>query len=226
MLPTPGHTRDVVAFAAAVGTYHMLARLMRLWNQPLSRKLQYCTFQWAKLKTRYIYSWRLRSCGEDSIVLRPLFWTPEGVSIGSNVLIWPGCRIEGIEAAAHISIGDGVTMQQNCHITAGGNLLIGAGSTILFDVMITDVDHRYEEFGRRIIDQPVDVFSTRIGCNCFIGSGARILAGTTLGESCVVGANAVVRGKFPAGAVIAGVPGRTVKQYDAAVRSWVKMEGT
>jgi acetyltransferase-like isoleucine patch superfamily enzyme len=204
----------------------MLTRLKWLWNQPLSRKLQYCTLQWGKLKTRYIYSWRLRSCGENSIVLRPLFWTPEVVSIGSNVLIWPGCRIEGIESAAHISLGDGVTMQQNCHITAGGNLLIGAGSTILFDVMITDVDHRYEEFGRRIIDQPVDVFSTRIGCNCFIGSGARILAGTTLGESCVVGANTVVRGKFPAGAVIAGIPGRTVKQYDAAVRSWVKMERT
>jgi acetyltransferase-like isoleucine patch superfamily enzyme len=205
----------------------MPGRLRRLWNQPLSRKIQYCWFLWAKLKTQYLYTWRLRSCGRGSIVVRPLFWTPEVVSIGDSVFIWPGCRIEGIDLAGgpgtsppHISIGEGVTMQQNCHITAGGNLVIEAGTTILFDVMITDVDHRYEEFGSRIIDQPMDVIPTRIGRNCFVGSGAKILAGTTLGESCVVGANSVVRGDFPAGAVIAGIPGRIVKQYDIVGGVW------
>jgi acetyltransferase-like isoleucine patch superfamily enzyme len=208
----------------------MPGRLMRLWNKPLSRKIQYCSFLWAKLKTRCVYSWRLRSCGNDSIVLRPLFWTPECVALGSRVFIWPGCRIEGVNlptgtglSSAIIAIEDGVTMQQNCHITAGGHLVIGAGTTILFDAMITDVDHRYQEFGSRIIDQPMDVISTRIGRNCFIGSGAKILAGTTLGESCVVGANSVVRGDFPAGAVIAGIPGRIVRQYDVAGGTWNKV---
>ena len=200
---------------------------MRLWEQPLSRKIQYCSQVWAKLKTRYVYRWRLQSCGKDSIVLRPLFWTPEFVSIGRNVFIWPGCRIEGVEvgeradiAAPRITIGDGVTIQQYCHITAGGELRIESGSTILFDVMITDIDHRYEAVGERVIDQPMRVTSTKIGRNCFIGSGAKILAGTTLGDSCVVAANSVVRGDFPAGAVIAGMPGRIVKQYDAASRQW------
>jgi acetyltransferase-like isoleucine patch superfamily enzyme len=208
----------------------MPGRLERLRNQPLSRKIQYCSLLWARLKTRYIYSWRLRSCGKGAIVLRPLFWTPEFVSIGSGVLIWPGCRIEGIDLPAgpqttlpHIAIGDGVTMQQNCHISAAGNLIIEAGTTILFDVMITDVDHRYEEFGRRVYDQPLTVISTRIGRNCFIGCGAKILAGTTLGESCVVGANSVVRGSFPAGAVIAGIPGRIVRQYDTVGGVWGKV---
>jgi acetyltransferase-like isoleucine patch superfamily enzyme len=210
-------------------------RLMRLWNLPLSRKIQYCSFLWARWKTRYIYGWRLRSCGKGSIVLRPLFWTPECIAIGSKVVIWPGCRIEGIESAveagpgvstAHISIDDGVTMQQNCHITAGGNLVIEAGTTILFDVMITDVDHRYEKFGARIIDQPMDVLSTHIGRNCFIGSGAKILAGTTLGESCVVGANSVVRGAFPSGSVIAGIPGRVVRQYDPLAGRWDRVTPT
>lgn len=208
----------------------MPGRLKRHWNQPLSRKIQYCSFQWARLKTRCIYSWRLRLCGKDAIILRPLFWTPECISIGSGSIIWPGCRIEGIEAFGgaqltrpHITIGDGVTMQQNCHITAGGDLIIEGGTTILFDVMITDIDHQYEEFGRRVYDQPVNVISTRIGRNCFIGSGARVLAGTTLGESCVVGANSVVRGNFPAGAVIAGIPGRVVKQYDADKGVWSKV---
>jgi acetyltransferase-like isoleucine patch superfamily enzyme len=230
MVRSPGHTRSSVGYLAfAVRIQSMAGRLMHLWNQPLSRKFQYCAFLWAKLKTRYFYGWRLRSCGKGSIILRPLFWTPEFVSIGTGVLIWPGCRIEGIDLAArpdtslpHIEIGDGVTMQQNCHITAGGELVIEAGATILFDVMITDADHQYEDFGRRVYDQPMDIVRTRIGRNCFIGSGAKILAGTILGESCVVGANSVVRGCFPAGAVIAGIPGRIVKQYDSGSRVWLK----
>ena len=78
----------------------MPGRLERLRNQPLSRKIQYCSFQWARLKTRCLYSWRLRSCGKGAIVLRPLFWTPECVAIGSKVIIWPGCRIEGIPSPA------------------------------------------------------------------------------------------------------------------------------
>lgn len=123
----------------------------------------------------------------------------------------------------HISIGDGVTIQQNCHITAGGELIIETGTTILHDAMITDLDHGYEEFGIRVIDQPLELTPTRIGRNCFLGSGAKILAGTVLGEGCVVGANSVVRGTFPAGTVIAGIPGRIVKRYDAAGRHWVKV---
>jgi acetyltransferase-like isoleucine patch superfamily enzyme len=213
----------------------MLGRLIRLWDLPLSRKFQYCAFLRARLKTRFIYRWRLRSCGKGSIVLRPLFWTPECVALGSGVVIWPGCRIETIDSGAkvpagattgQITIDDGVTIQQNCHITAGGTLVIGAGTTILFDVMITDVDHRYEDFGSRVIDQPMDVVQTRIGRNCFIGSGAKILAGTTLGESCVVGANSVVRGTFPPGAVIAGIPGRIVRQYDAVGGGWGKVKSS
>lgn len=194
---------------------------------PLSRKIQAGAFLWGRLKTRCIYGLRLRRCGRGSIVLKPLFWTPESISIGRNVLIWPGCRIETVDVtsiAAGIEIGDGVTMQQNCHITAGGALLIGAGTTVLCDALITDVDHHYEQFGRRVIDQPMTVAPTRIGRNCFIGAGARILAGTVLGDSCVVGANAVVRGNYPSGVVIAGVPGRVVRQFDADSREWIRSE--
>ena len=162
------------------------------------------------------------------MVRRPLFWTPEYVALGSDVAIWPGCRIEGVDIAGcpppHIVLGDGVTVQQNFHLTAAGELTISPGTTILTDVMITDIDHCYEEVGKRVIDQPMTVTATSIGRNCFLGSGARVLAGTTLGESCVVGANAVVRGAFPAGSVIVGNPGRIVKCYDPSSAAWVKPE--
>ena len=205
----------------------MIARIVRLWREPLSRKLQYLSFRWAGLVMRIAYRWRLRSCGPGSLVLRPLFWTPELVSMGGNVLIWPGCRIEGVTvdaqgSAPHIRIGDGVTMQQNCHITAGSELRIDEGTTVLSEAMITDMDHRYNQIGVSVIHQPIDIRTTHIGPNCFIGSGAKILAGTVLGAQCVVGANTVVRGTFPPGSVIAGNPARIVKQYDGTARAWRK----
>lgn len=201
---------------------------MCVWRLPLSRQLQFFVFLRCKLLTRWFYSCRLKGCGRNSIVCQPLFWTPEYISIGSDVLIWPGCRLEGVEVqgtdvSPHIRFGDGVTLQQNCHVTAAGGLSVGAGTTILFDVMITDMDHCSDQIGVSIIKQPIMTSETRIGRNCFIGSGARILAGTTLGEQCVVGANAVVRGTFPPYSVIAGVPGRIIKQYDKLSQCWVKI---
>jgi acetyltransferase-like isoleucine patch superfamily enzyme len=146
------------------------------------------------------------------------------------VLIWSGCRIEALENATgpggappRIVIGDGVSMQQDCHVTAGGELHIGAGTTILYGAMITDMDHRYDAVGVPVTDQPIDVRPTTIGPTCFIGSGARILPGTTLGAHCVVGANAVVRGTFAPGSVIAGIPGRVVRQFDPASGTWRKV---
>ena len=201
----------------------MRNRLLKFWHQPLSRKLQYLSFLWARIMMVLAYRWRMVGCGKNSVVLRPLFWTPEFISLGNDVLVWTGCRLEGLEnkwGRPRIHIDNGVTIQQNCHITAATMLHIQAGSTILANVVITDIDHLYDDFGTSVIKQPIKVQPTSIGRNCFIGAGARILAGTILGEGCVVGANAVVRGTYPAGSVIVGIPGRVIRKYDLDTKCW------
>jgi acetyltransferase-like isoleucine patch superfamily enzyme len=50
---------------------------------------------------------------------------------------------------------------------------------------------------------PVD-----IGAGCWLGCGARILPGVTLGDGAHVGAGAVVTQNVPAYYVVAGVPAR------------------
>lgn len=67
------------------------------------------------------------------------------------------------------------------------------------------------------------VRETSIGDGCFIGYGAAIQAGTKLGQHCVVGASAVVRGKFPDYCVIVGNPAHVVKKYNLETRSWEKV---
>ncbi len=205
----------------------MISRLLCFWRQPPTRRWQRLNFMWAGWITRFWYGPRLRSLGRRSIIKAPLFWTPEYIEVGNDVLVWPGCRFEGIDldmatvgTLPRIVLGDGVSFQQNCHLTAARHVEIGARTSVLFGVMITDTDHRYDRIDQPPALQPLDIQPTVIGENCFIGARASIQAGTRLGRHCIVGTNAVVRGTFPDYCVLVGAPARIVKRYDEATGEW------
>lgn len=119
---------------------------------------------------------------------------------------------------------EGVSIEQRCHITAADELVVGKNTLISFDVSIQDTDHEYQTLGVPITQQALHVKKTRIGENCFLGSGVKIQAGTILGKHCVVGANAVVRGEFPDYCVIVGIPAKIVKCYDVITKQWKKTD--
>lgn len=207
----------------------MISLLKRFWRQPPSRRLQRLNFAWASLVTRCWHGPRLRALGRGSIIRAPLFWTPEYIEVGRDVLVWPGCRIEGIPPAGSgcdqsplVELGDGVAMQQSCHITAAGRLTIGAGTLMSFNVSIQDTDHSYDDVTRSVSNQPLTYAATTVGENCFIGARASIQAGTRLGRHCIVGTNAVVRGTFPDYCVLVGAPARVVKRYDTVSGTWCR----
>lgn len=111
------------------------------------------------------------------------------IQIGNNVGI-SGASIYAIDS---IEIGD------NCRI--GANVKIVDNDFHPIDTQARLVDDR-EQIGHRPI---------RIGRDVFIGMNAIILKGTQLGDGCVVGAGAVVSGKYEENCVIAGNPARVIK---------------
>lgn len=152
----------------------------------------------------------------------------EGVKkmrIGRKVRIYPGARIE-CHHGGEIVIENDVSIGQNFHVTScEGSLKIGQGTVISGNVVVTNIDHEYTEVQESISMQPLNFRPTCISKNCFIGYGAVLQAGTVLGEHCVVGANSVVRGEFPAFTVIAGAPAKAIKQYDSEARDWLRVKG-
>ncbi|HEL2326072.1 TPA: acyltransferase [Streptococcus suis] len=147
----------------------------------------------------------------------------KGVSIGNRVRIYPGARME-THNGGEIIIGDNCAIAQNFHVTStNGTLDIGANTTILGNVFITNIDHEYQEIGKPILEQPYKYSETQIGENCFIGFGASIQAGTVLGKQCIVGTNAVVRGTYPDYSVIVGVPAKAIKRYNEETGDWEKI---
>ena len=51
----------------------------------------------------------------------------------------------------------------------------------------------------------------RVGLGTWLGIGVVVLPGVTIGQGCVVGANAVVTSDLPDYAIAAGVPARVLR---------------
>lgn len=196
---------------------------------PFYEKLNLFSVIYYRIKTQYFYKLFFKNIGKRTTIKKPiLLINIQKVDIQENVFIRDSARIECIISKGiqkfnpKLTIENGVSFEQRCHIIVGGDLTIGKNAMISFDVMITDTEHEYENVDLPVATQPLKVSKTYIGENCFIGSGVKIQAGTILGKHCVVGANSVVRGIFPDYCVIVGIPARIIKRYDEKSRIWEK----
>jgi acetyltransferase-like isoleucine patch superfamily enzyme len=114
----------------------------------------------------------------------------------------------------NINIDDNVFIQQNCHITCANEIQIGEGTSILPDVLITDITH-IKEIGKSLNETGIVTGSVHIGKNCEIGMGAKIIANGRnlyIGNDVIIGANAVVTKDVPDQSVAAGVPAKVIKK--------------
>lgn len=123
---------------------------------------------------------------------------------------------------AEIEIGDnvgisGATIYARKGIYIGDNTCVGGNCKILDnDFHPINMEDRIKLLND-VHGGDSDLIPSReiyIGKNCFLGCNSLILKGTVLGDGCVVGAGAVVAGKFEDGCVIAGNPARVIKKLE------------
>lgn len=127
-------------------------------------------------------------------------------------------RAPGAEIVIGNNVGiSGATIYARKGIYIGDNTCIGGNCKILDN----DFHPLEAEARNKLLADPkggdsdiVPAKEISIGKDCFIGCNALILKGTVLGDRCVVGAGAVVAGKFEAGSVIAGNPARVIRKID------------
>jgi acetyltransferase-like isoleucine patch superfamily enzyme len=117
-----------------------------------------------------------------------------------------------------VSIGAKTVMGQECTISAFQHVSIGRECVIADRVMLIDFDHGMVEVERPVREQGIYKRDVRVGNNVWIGYGACILRGVTVGDNAVIGTSAVVTHDVPANAVVAGVPARIIRMRDAPTR--------
>jgi acetyltransferase-like isoleucine patch superfamily enzyme len=83
--------------------------------------------------------------------------------------------------------------------------------------MLIDFDHGVTEVERPIRLQGIYKRDVRVGHNVWIGYGACVLRGVTIGDNSIVGTSSVVTKEFPANSVLGGVPARLIRERKAPV---------
>lgn len=129
--------------------------------------------------------------------------TVEGESelhVGRKLKMHNGAKIR-VRKGGKLEIGKNFGMSNNCVVTAYDHIKIGDDVMLGPNVLIYDQDHDYHAEGG-VAAMEFKTSPIVIGNNVWIGANTLILRGTTIGDNCVVGGGAVVRGTFPANSVI------------------------
>ncbi len=138
----------------------------------------------------------------------------EDTLIGAHVSMSAG-MVPGLDlgAAPVLRIGDRCVIGRGSHIIAHRCVEIGDDVFTGPYVYITDQNHRYSDPDVPIGRQWPRNNTVSIGAGTWLGAGAIILPGASIGRNVVVGAGSVVRGKVPDRCVVVGVPAKVVREY-------------
>ena len=134
------------------------------------------------------------------------------VELGRWSWIGHGTKIRCHEGV--VSIGAKTVLGQECTISAYQDVSIGRECVIADRVMLIDFDHGMVEVDRPIRHQGIYKRDVRVGNNVWIGYGACILRGVSIGDNAVIGTSSVVTKDVPANAVVGGVPARVIRMRD------------
>jgi acetyltransferase-like isoleucine patch superfamily enzyme len=110
-----------------------------------------------------------------------------------------------------VSIGKHVSINENVFIDGYGQVEIGNCCRIAHQVSILSEDHGFNRRDKPIYQQKKIKGKVTLEEDVWVGCGARILKGVTIGKGAVIGANSVVTKDIPQYAVAVGVPARVVK---------------
>lgn len=149
-----------------------------------------------------------QSRDEETEVRREIYARLFG-SVGEGLWIEPPFYCD---YGCNIAIGDRVFMNFNCVILDVCEVHIGDYTMFGPGVQIYAATHPLDWRVRRQaleLGRPI-----HIGTDVWVGGGAILCPGVTVGDRAVIGAGAVVTKDVPANAVVAGNPARAIRHVD------------
>jgi acetyltransferase-like isoleucine patch superfamily enzyme len=130
--------------------------------------------------------------------------------LGEMNIIYPGATIRidqgWMKTGREVSFGPGCHIYEpRAGLSIGDHCLIGGGT------LICGVNHGMAQQGLPMRQQPFESAPIVIEDDVWIGMGAILLPGVTIGKGAVVGAGAVVTQNVAPGEIVSGVPARHLK---------------
>jgi acetyltransferase-like isoleucine patch superfamily enzyme len=166
---------------------------------------------WLKLRWRG----RLQTDGLCFICPRVHLEIGRGAKLHIGRWAWVGHDTKLRVHEGEVRIGAKSVIGQECTVSAFQHVSIGRECIVADRVMLIDFDHGMVEVERPIRQQGIYKRDVRVGHNVWIGYGACILRGVTVGDNSVVGTSAVVTKEVPPNAIVGGVPARVIRMREA-----------
>lgn len=116
-----------------------------------------------------------------------------GVTLGNNVTFY------GMKPGMFSTEPWLITIGDDSHITANCSFVTHDGGTLILRRDVPDLE----------LTAPIT-----IGNDVYIGLNTTILAGTKVGNRCIIGACSLLKGEYPDNSVIAGNPAKVIKTVD------------
>ena len=108
----------------------------------------------------------------------------------------------------NVTIGSGVTVMNGALMMAAGGITIEDKVMIAANVQL--ISNNHDPYEREVLTcRPI-----KIKYGAWVGAGATILPGVTVGKYAIVGANSVVNKDIPDYAVAVGSPAKVIKYLD------------
>ncbi|MCA7965310.1 DapH/DapD/GlmU-related protein [Burkholderia cenocepacia] len=142
---------------------------------------------------------------DDAADVRALFGELIGSQVDDGFMLIPPFHATG---GAGMKLGRNVFVNQNCTFYDLGGLEIGDDVMIGPNVSLITSGHPVEPSRRRdgVIAKPIVIER-----NVWIGAGATIIGGVTIGENAVVAAAAVVTRNVPPNTLVGGNPAKIIR---------------
>ena len=183
---------------------------IRLWREEPMRRVQ--------LRNMLIRPRRVRqfaSFGAHSMINRPTWlYGTHKISVGEGVIILQNAwlavdrRVWGTPGPV-LEIGDRVAVRPGCSISAAESIVIEPDVLMGAYVSVVDNNHTWGESPHALYG-PLETAPIHIGRGSWLADRVAVLAGSRIGEQCLIGANSVVNSEIPDFSVAVGSPARVV----------------
>lgn len=176
-----------------------------------------------------VYSWALTKLyfSQARLIRRPVYIRGRKSIKGANGLtLGHNCRFDLDGSKSTLLIGDNCEFGDNTHIVALEKVKIGNDVLVASKCFISDTSHGC--YTGKIQDSPdtkpksrkLYTSPVKIGNRVWIGDNVSVLAGVSIGDGCIIGANSVVNKDIPDHCIVAGVPAKIIKKWDG--KEWIR----
>lgn len=152
------------------------------------------------------------------------------IRIGEGTVVGPYASLSAGVSPAHdlgtvevLTIGSHTLIGKGSAIVAHERVVIGDNVYTGHNVYVTDANHGYEDIDTPIGRQFAESRPVSIGNGSWLGHGAVVLPGVSIGAHVVVGAASVVTSNLPDRCVAVGNPAHVIRRYVDG-QGWIDVE--